>query len=84
MRTTELPSPKDYREYLRQTRAKMEAWLDAWSDNEIPGEPSGHPWCGQHRFELALYIPRRTMHHHGEIHAFAVLVVCTSLLMETR
>lgn len=35
--------------------------------------PFGHRWCGPTLLDLALYVLRHTLHHHGEMNALSVL-----------
>jgi hypothetical protein len=69
----ELPSREEVLGYMREVRGTLNTWLGGYDDTAIRGPNEAHPWCGDTILELALYVLRHTLHHHGEMNALLVL-----------
>jgi hypothetical protein len=68
-----LPSREQAAAYLAEVRRQATDWLVRHDDAALLGPNERHRWCGPTLLDLALYVLRHTLHHHGEMNALSVL-----------
>lgn len=67
-----LPDRDEALQYIQDCERRMDEWLSSHSDESIADQNKSHPWCGKTEMDLALYVLRHTLHHHGEMNAIIV------------
>ena len=68
----DLPGRDEALQYIQDCERMMDEWLVSHSDESIAAPNKSRPWCGKTNMDLALYVLRHTMHHHGEMNAITV------------